>query len=537
MSKPEKFLNIGISILEARGENPGCSGKQLWNMIRQARNLLEEQGIIYSDEEPGQKTMGTLRVLVLDENGNPTPAQVKLFPLKSGESAKTFHRVNGRIDMIREMTGEDGSLDKLLPTGAYMLEISKGSEYIILMEEVKVTETEMTKSFRLERFVHLGERGYYAGDLHHHSIYSSPVYGGDDDVCETPEEVSCSMRAMGLSYGALSDHHNTLNHDSWRAQEKEDFLPIVSKEISTTNGHVMALGVEKDVIYHAPWGEERTEEALRAEFRSVTEQIRREGGLPQLNHPRDYSVSTSFNPAFYDMLDIFQTMEIWNGSHPMYYGTTNADAAKLWRDLLEQGRYIPAVTGSDTHNIRANDYHELFHEIMWICETLEEYREIREKLAEEYQTEWDCLELLHKSLLPAMEKWAESNLTSGGVRTYVKLEGKPTVQKVLDALRKGQSFLTNGPILYAEPRKEGMALTILGNLPLEQLYIYGSGGYERKMALTEREETQGKKYYDYSLILPWNEEIRECRWLFFVAASDFTNLAITNPTQNMQYFW
>lgn len=96
----------------------------------------------------------------------------------------------------------------------------------------------------------------------------------------------------------------------------------------------------------------------------------------------------------------------------------------------------------------------------------------------------------------------------------MKLEGKPTVQKVLDALRKGQSFLTNGPILYAEPRKEGMALTILGNLPLEQLYIYGSGGYERKMALTEREENQGKKYYDYSLILPWNEEIRECRWLF-----------------------
>ena len=79
--------------------------------------------------------------------------------LKSGESAKTFHRVNGRIDMIREMTGEDGSLDKLLPTGAYMLEISKGSEYIILMEEVRVTETEMTKSFRLERFVHLGEQG------------------------------------------------------------------------------------------------------------------------------------------------------------------------------------------------------------------------------------------------------------------------------------------------------------------------------------------------------------------------------------------
>ena len=56
------------------------------------------------------------------------------------------------------------------------------------------------------------------------------------------------------------------------------------------------------------------------------------------------------------------------------------------------------------------------------------------------------------------------------------------------------------------------------------------------MALTEREETQGKKYYDYSLILPWNEEIRECRWLFFAAASDFTNLAITNPNAKYAIF-
>lgn len=145
------------------------------------------------------------------------------------------------------------------------------------------------------------------------------------------------------------------------------------------------------------------------------------------------------------MLDIFQTMEIWNGSHPMYYGTTNADAAKLWRDLLEQGRYIPAVTGSDTHNIRANDYHELFHEIMWLCETLEEYREIREKLAEEYQTEWDCLELLHKSLLPAMEKWAESNLTSGGVRTYVKLEGETHGTKGIGCTAQGAELSDKWP--------------------------------------------------------------------------------------------
>lgn len=535
MSKPEKFISIGISILKAQGEKPGCDAKQLWRMIRQARNLLEERGIIYPGKEMQERRIGTLHVTVADEKGLPTPAQVKLFPLRAGESAGNFHKVNGRIDMIREMTGEDGILQKSLPIGTYMMEISKGSEYIIITEEIRITETGIRKSYSLERFVNLGKKGYYAGDLHHHSIYSSPVYGGDDDVCETPEEVSCSMRAMGLAFGALSDHHNTLNHDAWRAQEKEDFLPVVSKEISTSNGHVLSLGVEKDVIYHVP-GEERTEEALRSEFRRIASEIRGEGGIPQLNHPRDYSVSTSFNPAFYDMLDIFQTMEIWNGSHPMYYGTVNADAAQLWRELLEQGRYIPAVTGSDTHNIRANDYHELFGELMWIDSILKEQKEIRRRLEEVYGAQPDCLDLLHTRLLPRLEKWAESNLTSGGVRTYVKLEGRPDSEKVLDALRNGRSFLTNGPILYATPRKEGMELTILGNLPLEQLSIYGSGGYERKIVLTQREETRGKGYYDYSMILPWNAESRECKWLFFVAASDFTNMAITNPTQNMQCF-
>lgn len=535
MSKTEKFLSIGISILEKKGENPSCNAGQLWNLIRQGERLLEEQGICRRGPDAGQKARGVLRIHVRSEEGKPVPAQVKLFPLQENESADAFDKVNGRIDMIREMTGEDGELWIKLPVGSYAVEISKGSEYTILTDGVQVTEGEAVKSYRLDRFVNLQERGYYAGDLHHHSIYSSPVYGGDDDVCESPQEVCCSMRAMGLTFGALSDHHNTLNHDDWRAQEKEDFIPIVSKEISTTNGHVLSLGVEKDVIYQVPRGEERTGEALRAEFERITEEIRQEGGLPQLNHPRDYSASTSFNPAFYDMLEAFQTIEIWNGSHPMYYGTINAGAGALWRELLEQGRFLPATTGSDTHNIRANDYHELFDHIMWLCRMLEEHKDIREKLSQDRGAELACLERLRTTLLPAMEKWAESNLTSGGVRTYVCLKGKPAPEKILEALREGKSFLTNGPILYAQWREESLFLTILGNLPLEHLWIYGSGGYEKKLSLTQREESAGKGYYDYSMTISMDSQMAQCKWFFFAAALDFTNMAITNPTQNMQY--
>ena len=62
MSKPEKFLSIGISILKAQGEKPGCDAKQLWRMIRQARNLLEERGILYPGKAMQERRIGTLHV-------------------------------------------------------------------------------------------------------------------------------------------------------------------------------------------------------------------------------------------------------------------------------------------------------------------------------------------------------------------------------------------------------------------------------------------------------------------------------------------
>lgn len=149
--------------------------------------------------------------------------------------------------------------------------------------------------------------GWIAGDLHHHSVYSSRLYGGTDPVTESPQEVCNSMMASGLGYGALSDHHNTLNHKEW----------------------------------------------------SSVQQIKDLGGMPQLNHPTDRQTAISWNPEYMDIITIFETMEIWNGSKPMIQGTSSADAVKLWIELLEKGIYLPATTGSDTYNTRCDDY-EIF---------------------------------------------------------------------------------------------------------------------------------------------------------------------------------
>ena len=489
--------------------------------------------------------MGPLGNLFVETKvaGLGTPAQVKLFKLLEGETPENFDRVNGKITMIRDMTGFDGCLSRKLAPGRYVIEISKGSEYEIITDAIEIEADKLTRvGYKLNRFVNLEEEGWMAGELHHHCVYSSPTFNGDDDVVETPQEVANSMMAMGLSYGALSDHHLVLHHPAWKAMKRDDFVPIISKEISTSNGHVMSMGVAKDVIYAIPDDEHRTDEYLRNEFVRITDEIKESGGLAQINHPRDLQRSISWNPNFEDMLDIFETMEIWNGSNPMMSGSTNDAARDLWHRCMQKGLFLPATTGSDTHNICADDYHVLFDQVM---DTLDAIKAHKEALVKEYPDEVHTMLGIGERLLPILEKWAETCLTSGCVRTYVNFDA--TLPKdathnqtnILNILRKGNSFLTNGPILI--PRvggklpgerlkitdndaEIGIDLKILANRKLKALQICTENGIRREVSLKGHKENG---FYDYSLSL--NEAALNDTYIYFVVQDDCTNMAISNP--------
>ena len=341
--KEIKFLSIAIGILQGMQAHKNepitlITAEQMYEVLSGIRREMPAQeGELQSE----RLDLGAeIEITTTDAEGNGIPAQIKLFKLLPNETAQNFDRVNNKITMQREMTDGNGHLICNIAAGRYVLEITHGSEYEIINDSITAEkDTKCSRKYQLTKFVDLEKAGWYAGDLHHHSIYSSPVYGGTDDVTESPSEVCNSMMAMGLSFGALSDHHNVLNHEAWKKEKKENFLPVISKEISTSNGHVMALGVEEDVIYAIPDDKDRTDEKLRNEFQRIVQQIKDEKGLAQLNHPRDLSVSISWNPDFYDMINIFETVEIWNGSNPMLAGSTNDMAYRLWVELLRQGRY------------------------------------------------------------------------------------------------------------------------------------------------------------------------------------------------------
>lgn len=317
----------------------------------------------------------------------------------------------------------------------------------------------------------MNNKKWFAGDIHEHSHFSSPLYGGDDNAPDTLEEVYKFMLSKGLSFGAVSDHHNILNHNEWKKFESHDFIPIISKEISTGNGHVLALNAPEDVIFTAI---NQDDEHVRAEFIRICREIRRLGGIAQLNHPRDRKQPISFPERFIDLIHIFDTMEIWNGSETMEPGTKNGDAFELWLSLLKKELFIPATTGSDQHRLK-------------------EY--MPERL----------------------------------IKTFVNID-KLTRENILGALRKGNSFLTSGPFAdikiigksYGETAEHTGEITIEFNLKsneiIDKIFIYTDINEPLEMDINEN-------FYTNSISF----KVNDARWILFVVGSNTYNKAITNP--------
>lgn len=483
---------------------------------------------------------GRCTVQVTDDLGNRLIAEIKLFPAEGKTEAESFDFSAPMRDYFRRYTDRQGRFSMELAAGIYRLEASKGSEYSIAGTAVEIRAGEETVTeLVLHRFVDLTEQCWYAGDLHHHSVYSSPLFPpqGTDYVYDTPQIVADSMQAMGLTYGALSDHHNVLNHREWEACKTEDFLPILSKEISTSNGHVLALNTDPDVIYRIPTEKERTQDYLRQEYLRVTKEICSYGGHPQINHPRDMQKAISFPEEFTDMIEIFHTIEIWNGSHPMEKGTTNDQAMELWLSLLEENRFIAATTGSDTHEVSLEFWLDSFGYVFGLYQAVKEHYG---ELSDEDKKKADWFLGMLTPQLPLVAEWGRRNLTSGCVRTYVHAAGEKTPENLLSHLKKGNSFVTNGPILmvslpgaemgetakYPVDATELTAkLTVLSNRPLTKLLIHKNGRRTEEFPLPEAECENG--CYDYS------GEVRiaanDAKWLIFQVKGNCTNQAITNP--------
>jgi hypothetical protein len=121
----------------------------------------------------------TLRVL--DERGRPATAsfiirdkQGNVYPSQAKRLAPDFHF----HPQIYRADGEKLSL----PAGDYLVEFTRGPEYLVRTQPIKVTTArQQSFTFKLERWIDLARMGWYSGDHHIHAAgcmhYETPAQG------------------------------------------------------------------------------------------------------------------------------------------------------------------------------------------------------------------------------------------------------------------------------------------------------------------------------------------------------------------------
>ncbi|MFJ8550093.1 CehA/McbA family metallohydrolase [Streptomyces sp. NPDC093676] len=176
-------------------------------------------------------------------------------------------------------------------------------------------------------------RAWYRGDCHMHSWYS--------DGRRTPAEIAALARAAGLDFINTSDHNTHSSHAHWADQAGDDLLIMLGEEVTTRNGHVLALGTDPgtfvDWRYRA--GDNRWARFAR--------DIRRAGGLVVPAHPHATCIGCGWKFGFGEA----DALEVWNGPYTPDDEVTLAE----WDNTLVaavregHGRWLPAMGNSDAH--------------------------------------------------------------------------------------------------------------------------------------------------------------------------------------------
>lgn len=156
-------------------------------------------------------------------------------------------------------------------------------------------------------------------DLHIHSAYSD-----DSDI--TPREIIKTAETIGLDGIAFLDH-NSLEGYFKSKDIDTDLIIIPAMEVSTRDGHIMALGVQEEI-------------KDRLSIEETTERIRERGGLAIAVHPYRFASGLGEKNLRNNDWDAIE------GFNSRSWGWKNKNAQKIAEELE-----LPITGGSDAHRL------------------------------------------------------------------------------------------------------------------------------------------------------------------------------------------
>ena len=180
------------------------------------------------------------------------------------------------------------------------------------------------------------ETRWYAGDLHAHSRESG-------DAAPTIDDLVTFARGRGLDFVELSEH-NTVSQldfiDTVQAAH-QDILIVPGVEFTTYAGHANGIGA-------TVWVDHKIGQP-GVTIAGAAQAFRDQGALFSINHPLYNIGALCIGCSWNHDLDptAVDAVEVATSGTSAIFGT---DTLAFWDKMLNTGRHLPAVSGSDDHN-------------------------------------------------------------------------------------------------------------------------------------------------------------------------------------------
>ena len=182
--------------------------------------------------------------------------------------------------------------------------------------------------------------GWYRGDLHAHSTHS--------DAGWTVADLVAFARTRQLDFVTLSDHNTTSGLNELAAACSDDLLGLPAQELTTFQGHALALGL-------SDWIDWRTGSGRRS-MAEIVPDVENRGGLFVIAHPRSVGdpICTGCDWTHADVQPgPVRRVEVWNGEWPGE--SQNEEGLGLAFDWLNAGHRLVLTAGTDHHGHRVAD--------------------------------------------------------------------------------------------------------------------------------------------------------------------------------------
>lgn len=202
--------------------------------------------------------------------------------------------------------------------------------------------------------------GWYKGDLHVHTVFSSDAASSGKAL--SPAAMAQRAKAQGLDFLNLSDHNVTAQNNRLRDDAPADLLLLGGEEVTSWQGgpgHLTAAGLQSgdwlDWRFKPRNGRYANWAAWTADDRPIQDLLAVARGLgvyTSANHP---FVAPGFGSdwGFFEDSDVDinalpDGMEVWNDD---FWLTFSFAALQRWDQEIARGRHVCGNGGSDVHGV------------------------------------------------------------------------------------------------------------------------------------------------------------------------------------------